>query len=131
MKLLYATFAGVIAAFISMMFLEGLGHSLFPIPFEIDPNNLDALTEKLHLIPTKMYIAVIAAHGLGLLIGLLIAKSIDKTSKISLYIIAGFFLVGTVANLFMIPHPVWFAVADVAIVALTGLLIIRRPLAVK
>lgn len=131
MKLLYATFAGVIAAFISMMFLEGLGHSLFPIPFEIDPNNLDALAEKLHLIPTKMYIAVIAAHGLGLLIGLLIAKSIDKTSKISLYIIAGFFLVGTVANLFMIPHPVWFAVADVAIVALTGLLIIRRPLAVK
>ena len=129
MKLMYATFAGVIAAFISMMFLEGLGHSLFPIPFEVDPNNIEAIAGKLHLIPAKMYISVIIAHGLGLLIGLLIAKAIDKTSKISLYIIAGFFLVGTVANLFMIPHPIWFAIADISMVAIVGFLMIRRPIA--
>lgn len=128
MKLFYATFAGVIAAFISMMFLEGLGHSLFPIPFEVDPKNLDALAEKLHLIPMEMYLSVVFAHGLGLLIGLLIAKAIDKASKISLYIISGFFLIGTIANLSMIPHPVWFAIADVGIVALVGFLIITRPL---
>src|SRR5690606_23550636 len=131
MKLFYATFAGVIAAFISMMFLEGLGHSLFPIPFEIDPNNIEAIAEKLHLIPTEMYLSVVVAHGLGLLIGLLIAKAIDKTSKISLYIIAGFFLVGTFMNLFMIPHPMWFAIADVGIVALVGIFIISRPLPTK
>lgn len=131
MKLFYATFAGVIAAFISMMFLEGLGHSFFPIPFEVDPENLDAIADKLHLIPVQMYISVVLAHGIGLLIGLLIAKSIDKASKISLYIIAGFFLVGTVVNLFMIPHPVWFAFADLGIVVLVGLLMIRIPLPVK
>lgn len=131
MKLFYATFAGVIAAFISMMFLEGLGHSLFPIPFEVDPKNLDAIADKLHLIPVQMYISVVFAHGIGLFIGLLIAKLIDKASKISLYIIAGFFLVGTVVNLFMIPHPIWFAIADLGIVFLVGLLMIRRPLQVK
>lgn len=131
MKLFYATFAGVIAAFISMMFLEGLGHSLFPIPFEIDPNNLEGIREKLHLIPVQMYISVVVAHGLGLLIGLLIAKAIDKGSKISMYIIAGFFLIGTAANLFMIPHPMWFAIADVGIVALVGIFIITRPLPTK
>jgi len=128
MKLFYATFAGVIAAFISMMFLEGLGHSLFPIPFEVDPKNLEALAEKLHLIPMEMYLSVVFAHGLGLLIGLLIAKTIDKTSKISLYIISGFFLIGTIANLSMIPHPMWFAIADIGIVALVGFLMITRPL---
>lgn len=131
MKLFYATFAGVITAFISMMFLEGLGHSLFPIPFEVDPKNLDAIADKLYLIPVQMYISVVFAHGIGLLIGLLIAKSIDKASKISLYIIAGFFLVGTIANLSMIPHPMWFAVADIGIVVLVGFLIIRRPLPTK
>lgn len=129
MKLFYATFAGVIAAFISMMFLEGLGHSMFPIPFEIDSKNIGAIASKLHLIPVQMYISVVVAHGLGLLIGLLIAKAIDKTSRISLYIIAGFFLIGTIANLTMIPHPMWFAVADVAMVALVGFLMIRRPIA--
>jgi hypothetical protein len=128
MKLFYATFAGVIAAFISMMFLEGLGHSMFPIPFEIDSKNIGAIASKLHLIPVQMYVSVVLAHGLGLLIGLLIAKAIDKTSRISLYIIAGFFLIGTIANLTMIPHPMWFAVADVAIVALVGFLMIRRPI---
>lgn len=131
MKLFYATFAGVLAAFISMMFLEGLGHSLFPIPFEVDPENLDSIADKLHLIPVQMYISVVFAHGIGLLIGLLIAKSIDKTSKISLYIIAGFFLVGTVVNLFMIPHPIWFAFADLGIVVLVSLFMIRRPLPIK
>lgn len=131
MKLFYATFAGVIAAFISMMFLEGLGHSLFPLPFKVDPKNLEELAEKLHLIPIQMYISVVVAHGLGLLIGLLIAKAIDKTSKISLYIIAGFFLIGTIVNLSMIPHPMWFAVADVATVALVGFVMIRRPIASK
>jgi hypothetical protein len=83
----------------------------------------------LHLIPVQMYISVVVAHGLGLLIGLLIAKAIDKTSKISLYIIAGFFLIGTIANLSMIPHPMWFAVADIAVIALVGLLMIRKPVA--
>mgnify|MGYP007096447047 FL=1 len=129
MKLFYATFAGVIAAFISMMFLEGLGHSLFPLPFKVDPNNIGAIADKLHLIPVQMYISVVVAHGLGLLIGLLIAKAIDKTSKISLYIIGGFFLVGTIANLSMIPHPMWFAIADITIIALVGLLMIRKPVA--
>ena len=129
MKLFYATFAGVIAAFISMMFLEGLGHSLFPLPFKVDPNNIGELADKLHLIPIEMYISVVVAHGLGLLIGLLIAQAIDKTSKISLYIIAGFFLIGTIANLSMIPHPMWFAVADIAVIALVGLLMIRKPVA--
>ena len=129
MKLFYATFAGVIAAFISMMFLEGLGHSLFPLPFKVDPNNIGAIADKLHLIPVQMYISVVVAHGLGLLIGLLIAKAIDKTSKISLYIIGGFFLVGTIANLSMIPHPMWFAIADITIIALVGLLMIRKQVA--
>ena len=129
MKLFYATFAGVIAAFISMMFLERLGHSLFPLPFKVDPNNIGALADKLHLIPVQMYISVVVAHGLGLLIGLLIAQAIDKTTKISLYIIAGFFLIGTIANLSMIPHPMWFAVADIAVIALVGLLMIRKPVA--
>jgi len=129
MKLFYATFAGVIAAFISMMFLEGLGHSLFPLPFKVDPNNIGAIADKLHLIPVQMYISVVVAHGLGLLIGLLIPKAIDKTSKISLYIIGGFFLVGTIANLSMIPHPMWFAIADITIIALVGLLMIRKPVA--
>jgi len=131
MKLFYATFAGVIAAFISMMFLEGLGHSLFPLPFKVDPNNIGAIADKLHLIPVQMYISVVVAHGLGLLIGLLIAKAIDKTSKISLYIIGGFFLVGTIANLSMIPHPMWFAVADIAMIALIGIFMITRPLPAK
>jgi len=131
MKLFYATFAGVIAAFISMMFLEGLAHSMFPIPFEVDPNNLEAIADKLHLIPSQMYISVVFAHGIGLLLGLLIARAIDKGSKISLFIIAGFFLVGTFMNLFMIPHPMWFAIADVGMVALVGLFMITRPLPAK
>ncbi|MEJ6583837.1 MAG: hypothetical protein QNL61_11955 [Crocinitomicaceae bacterium] len=40
-------------------------------------------------------------------------------------VIAGFFLIGTIANLTMIHHPMWCAVS---IVALVGFLMIRRPI---
>ena len=128
MKLLYATFVGVITAVISMMFLEGLGHYLFPLPFKIDSKNLDDLATKLDLIPAQMYLSVVFAHGLGLLIGLIVARAIDKTSRISLYIIAGFIFIGTIMNLLNIPHPLWFGIADVVVVVIVSLFILRKPL---
>ncbi len=113
MKTFLASFFGIIVAFLLIMFLEPIGHVLFPLPVKIDPTNLEEILANIHLIPTGAYICVILAHGLGLLGGLLLARSIDKNTLYPLFLISGLLLLGTVANLAMIPHPIWFSIADV------------------
>lgn len=120
MKIFLATFIGLIAAFISLGLLELLGHKLFPVPFEIDISNPEGLREQIALIPKSSMISVVVAHGVGLLIGLLVARLIEKQSIIPLAIIALFTLIGTIANLAMIPHPMWFMIADVSIILAVG-----------
>ncbi len=120
MKPFLATFLGLIATFAATSGLVALTHVLFPIPAELmtgDEVNIE-------LIPTVSYVGVALAHGLGLLIGLLVARSIDKMTIYPLYILAGFFLLGTVANLYAIPHPLWFAIADIGIMLIIGFFVI-------
>ncbi len=120
MKIFLATFVGLIAAFLSLGVLELVGHQLFPIPFEIDITNPSGLREQIAMIPTSSLVSVIFAHGIGLLIGLVIARLIDKNTLIPLSIITLFILIGTIANLSMIPHPTWFMIADIAIIVIIG-----------
>ena len=126
MKIFLGTFIGLIMAFVSIGLLEQIGHSLFPIPFEIDPADLSDLKAQLHLIPVGAYVTVVVAHGIGLFLGCLVAGKIDNKTPYSVYIVAGFLIVGTIANLFMIPHPLWFGIADVAIVTSLGVLFIIK-----
>lgn len=126
MKTFLATFVGVIVAMILMMGIQMLGHTLFPVPFEVNPNEPEKMVENMHLIPLGALIVVIMAHGLGLLGGLITARMIDKKTTFPVYIIVGFLMLGTVANLAMIPHPVWFAIADVTVMILVALPFILR-----
>jgi len=120
MKIFLATFVGLIVAFLSLGLLEIIGHKLFPIPFEIDLTDLASVKEQIAKIPVGSLLSVIIAHGIGLLLGLIVARLIEKKSLIPLAIIALFILVGTITNLSMIPHPMWFMVADISVVVLVG-----------
>ena len=127
MRIFVATFLGVIAAFICILLLEPLGNLLFPLPFKIDPENAVAqLKENSHLIPIGSFISVLFVHAVAIFIGLFVARLIEKESKIPLYILAVFLLYGTVANLFMVPHPIWFSIADILIQSIIGLLFIMK-----
>ena len=126
MKIFLGTLIGLIVVFVTIGLLEQLGHYFFPLPFEFEPGNLEGLKDKLDLIPTGAYITVVLAHGIGLFAGCLAANRIDSASRYSIYIIVGFIFLGTVSNLFMVPHPVWFSIADISIVALIGAFFIGK-----
>mgnify|MGYP000664889487 CR=1 FL=1 len=124
MKSFLATFIGLIAAFVIMMALEILGHVLFPLPVKLSTSDAEAIAKNFHLIPIGAYLSVVFAHGIGLLIGLIIARAIDKETLYAQYLLAGFLLLGTIANLAQIPHPLWFTIADVGVVLAIGALVI-------
>lgn len=125
MKTFLAAVAGLVIGGVMIWALEALGHQLFPIPFKIDPNNLEDLRNLMYMIPVESLISIIVAHAIGVFTGLCVAKVIQKDSVIPIYIVGGMFLLSTGLNLMVIPHPVWFSIADVAGVLIVSLLFIR------
>lgn len=107
-----AAIAGIIAASISIYLIETLGHLLFPFPEGAKPMDMDWIKNNIDLIPRGSMIAVIIAHGVGIAVGMFVAGLISKTSIIPAYVVAGFMVVATIANWFMIPSPTWFYIAD-------------------
>lgn len=107
-----AAIAGIIAASISIYLIETLGHLLFPFPEGAKPMDMEWIKNNIDLIPRGSMIAVIIAHGVGIAVGMFVAGLISKTSIIPAYVVAGFMVVATIANWFMIPSPTWFYIAD-------------------
>lgn len=125
MRTFLATLTGLIIGGIVIWILEILGHILFPLPFKVDPTNLEQLRNLMFQVPLGALIALAIAHFVGVAVGMTIAKFIDKGNTMPLYIIGGLFLLSTGINLMAIPHPVWFSILDVAGVLIVSLLFIR------
>ena len=124
MKIFSATFFGLIVCFLAIPLLELAGHVLFPVPFKVDFTKMEEFNANKHLIPPGAYICVAVAHVASLVIGLITARKIVKTNMIPLYIIAGFLLFGTIANLVSIPHPLWFELLDLTLVTSVSILML-------
>ena len=127
LRKILATIAGIIAASLSIYLIETLGHTLFPYPEGAKPLDMEWIKNNIDLIPRGSMIAVIIAHGVGIAVGMFIAGLIAKTSIIPAYVVAGFMVVATIANWFMIPSPTWFYIAD-GISVIAGFLF-GKPLA--
>lgn len=115
MKPVIATIVGIVVAGVAVWVFELLGHLIVPIGKEINISSPEEIREIMFKIPVKSLIAVVVAHGLGLLAGLFTAHKIDGSTKMPLYAVTGIMLLFTVINLVMIPHPIWFTIADIAI----------------
>lgn len=115
MRSFLAALAGIVSAGVAIWLFEFLGHLLFPIgDLNIDPTDMDAIKQIMFQIPTGALVAVILAHALGLFVGLIVARIIDKSSLAALFGVAGIITLMTLINLLIIPHPTWFLIADLA-----------------
>jgi len=87
--------------------------SIIPPPKGVDVTNLESLRASMHLFQPKHFIMPFLAHALGTLVGaFFVAKlSSEHTMKFALGI-GVFFLLGGIANAFMLPAPAWFIGLD-------------------
>jgi hypothetical protein len=122
---LTATVIGLVIVFIG----ETIGHALFPLPPEIIPGSLDSLRANLHLVPHSALFSVIIAHAVAAFVAVGSAERFSTRTCVS-YIVGGIFILVTLVNLLMLPHPRWFFYFDlsaVVIASLLGLLIPQKP----
>ena len=118
------TIAGVSLGFTLIALFEGIGHSSFPTPGLNAEMNYEEVRQFLvvnqHLIPLGSFLMVILGHALGAFAGVFLASRFAKDSDVPAYIVFTLMVFATVANLFMIPHPSWFAFADLVGVLISG-----------
>ena len=114
---------GLIVAGIVIGMIETLSvRYLFPEAIAaMDPKNPSAMDA-----PILALVMVCVAQALGVWAGITTSFAISKGWRFSAVIIGALFLLGALANFFMIPHPLWFLPASLAAIIIGIAIPIRR-----
>jgi hypothetical protein len=117
-KKIAAAVIGIVVAGGIVFAVESLGHTVYPLPADLDMNDPVEFGNYVESLPIGAFIFVAGAWVLGTLGGGLLACFIagDKPRVYS-SIVGGFVLVATIANLIMIPHPLWFSISSLIAIA--------------
>jgi hypothetical protein len=113
-RLALALVGGMAAAFITLALIETIGHTVYPAPVNLDYANPDALKAYVDALPLGAKLFVLAAWLVGTLDGVLVAGLINRARfGLCAAVIGAVVLAATLANLWMIPHPLWLALAGI------------------
>lgn len=115
-KNILAVIAGIGVGMIVNMGLIMVSSSLIPPPEGIDNTTMEGLKAGMHLFEPKHFIMPFLAHALGTLAGAFVAAKLAASHHKKFAIGIGvFFLLGGLANIFMLPSPIWFTVLDLGV----------------
>lgn len=111
-----AVVTGILIGSAVNMGIITISGSLVPPPAGIDPSDMESLKSGMHLFEAKHFIFPFLAHSLGTLAGAILATLIAASHKIKFALGIGlFFMIGGVINIIMLPSPLWFTIADLAL----------------
>jgi hypothetical protein len=109
-----AVVLGIAVAIAIVAATEAIGHAVYPVPADLDVQDAVQFGNYLESLPFGAFFFVLAAWALATLGGGLLACFISREKPfVYAAIVGGFMLAGTVANLIMIPHPLWFSIIAV------------------
>jgi len=113
MRVTLAVVIGLIAGSMANMGLITLSPMVIPPPAGTDPADVASLQASIHLFETRHFIFPFLAHALGTLAGACVAALIAVNHKgRAAFAVGALFLIGGIANAFMIPAPAWFIAVD-------------------
>lgn len=109
-----AVLAGIILGSIVNMGIIMISGSIIPPPEGADVTSMESLKATMHLFGPQHFIFPFLAHALGTLAGAVVAALIAAKNKLVFALLVGvFFLMGGIANIFMLPSPVWYSIVDI------------------
>lgn len=108
-----AIVAGAVVGSAVNMGIIMVSGSIIPPPEGVDNTTVEGLKAGIHMFQPKHFLFPFLAHALGTFIGALLAALIASTRKMLFAMIIGvFFLAGGIANILMLPSPLWFTLVD-------------------
>jgi hypothetical protein len=116
-----AVLAGSIVAGILIALVEMLGHQIYAPPPGIDPTDPESLRTAMESMPVGALVAVLIAWAIGTFAGSWLAARIAGRAGLAHGMGVGLLMLAAgVANMLMIPHPVWFWCLGVAVFPLAA-----------
>lgn len=113
LKNVLAVIVGVVVGSIANMILVTVGPYVIPPPDGVDVTDVESIKSSMHLFEFRHFIFPFLAHALGTLVGAYLAALIAASCRLAMaMVVGGFFLIGGIANAFMIGAPVLFSVVD-------------------
>jgi hypothetical protein len=107
--------AGIILGSIVNMGIIMISSYIIAPPAGADLTTMEGLNASMHLMQPKHFLMPFLAHAIGTFTGALLTAYIAANHKMIFALIIGaVFLVGGIANIVMLPSPVWFTVVDLA-----------------
>lgn len=111
-----ALVAGLLAGGVLNLALIRVGGSVIPPPGGADVTTLEGLRASIHLFAPKHFLFPFLAHAAGTLVGAAVAARIAAGRPRLLAMVIGLvFLAGGLANVLMLPAPMWFNVLDLVV----------------
>lgn len=110
-----AVLAGIGIGSVVNMGLVMAGPALIPSPGGADVTTVEGLRASIHLFEPKHFLFPFLAHAIGTLVGAFVAARFGVGHPRRLAMVVGLvFLAGGIANVLMLPSPLWFTVLDLA-----------------
>lgn len=111
-----AVIFGLIAAIFFIVGVESMSSILHPFPPGVDPANYDACKAHVARYPAEVLLLVVLGWGLGTLASSWLATRLGPGRHLAYGIVVGsILLVATVANMLMLPYPIWFWVLNLLV----------------
>ena len=112
-RVLLAVVLGLVVGSVVNMGLIMVSGKVIPPPAGADVTTMEGLKASLHLFEAKHFVFPFLAHALGTLVGAVVATLLAPVrSAIPAYVVGGLFLLAGIANVVMLPAPVWFSAVD-------------------
>jgi hypothetical protein len=112
---LFAVVAGLVVAFVAIMVVEAIGHSIYPPPAGLDPLTPEGMAAIVAQLPVGAMIAVLVAYMCGGLAGGAVAGRLARGRMVEPALVGTLLTVAALLNVITIPHPLWMSAASVAV----------------
>lgn len=111
-----AIVTGIVVGSIVNMALISVSSSVIPPPEGADVTTMEGLKASMPLFKPVNFIFPFLAHALGTLTGAFLAAKIAAAQPMKFALAIGFFfLLGGIANVIMLPAPMWFNILDLTV----------------
>jgi hypothetical protein len=118
--------AGVLVAFVALIGLEMAGHAAMPPPVGLGPADAEDLKQMVASASMAAKAWVVFGWFAAVVAGGWVARRLSRKGWAG-WVIAGLIVLGGIANIMMIPHPLWMQIAAVAAPLLGGWIVTRLP----
>ncbi|MDI1353827.1 MAG: hypothetical protein PSX36_02830 [bacterium] len=105
--------AGALVGSMVNMAIIMVSSSIIPPPIDADVTTLEGLKASMHLFGPQHFIMPFLAHALGTFAGAFLTTKMALSHHMKFALGIGvLFLAGGLANIIMLPSPLWFSILD-------------------